>query len=143
MTFQKQYSKSTLKKALCWLDKQDHGWSQHVKDSQVAVQMYLKSNKKEEEEENSFQEELKSFLNEDLGAVSTDFNRSPPAKKRTQPPQQTQAFLEASSLKDNSFCLDKKSLESLELVRKELNIQSREEALRLIIQLGERNLKGL
>ena len=73
MTFQKQYSKSTLKKALCWLDKQDHGWSQHVKDSQVAVQMYLKSNKKEKEEENSFQEELKSFLNEDLGAVSTDF----------------------------------------------------------------------
>ena len=143
MSFQKSYSANTLKKALHWLDKQDHGWSQHIKDSNVAVQMYLKS-KQTEKEESSFQKEIKGFLNEGLGAVSTDFNRSPPAKTEIAPSQKNPAdFYETASLKSNAFSLDEKSLQSLKLAKKELNVKSDQEALRLLIQLGEKNLRRL
>ena len=144
MSFQKNYSENTLKKALHWLDEQDHGWSQHIKDSNVAVQMYLKSHKKEEPEENPFQKEMKSFLSEDIGAVSTDFKQSPPAKDFNKLSlKSAEPFLETNSFKNNSFSLDEKSLQSLELVKKELNIKSNEEALRLLIQLGQKSLNRL
>ncbi|MCZ0932272.1 MAG: hypothetical protein OXJ52_03860 [Oligoflexia bacterium] len=138
MPFHKSYSENTLKKALHWLDKQDHNWPQHIKDSNIAVQMYLKSQKKEEEE-SSFQKELQEFLSQDTGAVSTDFNKSPSAKAVTAPIQKnTRPFLETKT-----FVLDEKSLQALERAKKELNIQSEEEALRLLIQLGQKNLSRL
>lgn len=140
MPFQKSYSEKTLKKALHWLGQQDHGWPQHIKDSNVAVQMYLKSNK-DKKKENSFQKELQEFLNEDIGAVSTDFSSQPPAKNFIETaPKSKPPFLEQSPIKNNSFCLDEKSRQSLELVKKELNIQSDQEALRLLIQLGQKSL---
>ena len=144
MSFYQNHSKNTLKKALHWLDEQDNNWTEHIKDSRVAVQMYLKSQKKEEEDD-SFQKELKAFLKEP-GAVSMALKKSPPAK--------TAPFLENSAklpdtkaenqLKNkNTFSLDEKSQQALEQAKAELNLQSNEEALRLLIQLGQKSLKRL
>ncbi|MDE0091786.1 MAG: hypothetical protein OXN83_00700 [Oligoflexia bacterium] len=137
MSFHPNYSENTLKKALHWLDKQDHNWPQHIKDNRIAVQMYLKSHKKEEEKESFFQKELQGFLNQETGAVSTDFKKSPSAKQSTAPCQETKSF------KSSSFSLDEKSLQAIEKTKKELNIQNEEEALRLLIQLGQKSLNRL
>ena len=139
MPLHKSYSENTLQKALHWLNKQDHNWPQHIKDSNIAVQMYLKSQKTEEEKELSFQKELKEFLSQDPGAVSTDFNKSPSAKTKTAPSQKTARPF----LSEKTFTLDEKSLQALEQTKKELNIQSKEEALRLLIQLGQKSLNRL
>ena len=121
------YSESTLKKALHWLDNQNEDWPQYIKDSNIAVKMYLKSQKKEEEESSSFQKELAGLLGPDTGAVSTDF-KSPPAK---------------TIQKNNSFTLDEKSRLALEQTKKELNIENDNEALKLLIQLGKKSLNRL
>ena len=145
MPFHKNYSENTLKKALHWLDKQEEDWPQYIKDSNIAVQMYLKSQTKEEKENPSpFQKELQSFLGSDTGAVSTDFNKSPSAKATTAPFQKNPlSFLETKSSKNNTFILDEKSLQALEQTKKELNIENDEEALRLLIQLGKKSLNRL
>ena len=142
MPFPKSYSETTLKKALYWLDQQDHGWPQYIKDSRIAVQMYLKSQKKEEE--SLFQKELKEFLDPNMGAVSTDFNKSPSAQAVSAPSQKnTTSVLEISGLKNSVFTLDEKSLLALAQTKKELNIKSDKEALRLLIQLGQKSLSRL
>ena len=142
MSFYQKQSKNTLKKALHWLDEQDNNWIEHIKDSRVAVQMYLKSQKKEEEG-TGFQKELKAFLKEP-GAVSMDFQKSPPAK--TAPYMENSSKFSSLKLEKplkNSFTLDEKSWQALKQAKIELNLQSNEEALRLLIQLGQKSLKRL
>ena len=134
MSFHQNYSESDFKKAMHWLNKQDHNWPQHIKDKNIAVQMYLKSQKKEE---SSFNKELEPFLSQETGAVSTDFKQSPSAPAPVQKNSQT------CYKKPTTFTLDKKSLQALDQIKKEFNIQSDEEALRLIIQLGLKSLNRL
>ena len=142
MPFYKSYSENTLKKALHWLDQQDQGWPQHIKDRNIAVQMYLKS-QKQEEEESSFPKELQDFLGPNMGAVSTDFNKRPPAKATAPCPENKKSFFEKEAGLNKPLLLDEKSRQALEMAKKELNIQSDEEALRLMIQLGRKSLNRL
>ena len=143
MSFYQKQSKNTLKKALHWLDEQDNNWIEHIKDSRVAVQMYLKSQKKEEEG-TGFRKELKAFLKEP-GAISMDFQKSSPAK--TAPYIENKLRFPKENNKNtrnqNTFSLDEKSWQALEQAKMELNLQNDEEALRLLIQLGQKSLKRL
>ena len=144
MSFYQNHSKNTLKKALNWLDEQDNNWTEHIKDSRVAVQMYLKAQKKEEEGAD-FQKELKAFLKEP-GAVSMDFKKSPSAK--TAPYLKNSAMFPNTKAENrlkskDTFSLDEKSQQALEQAKAELNLQSDEETLRLLIQLGQRSLSRL
>ena len=142
MPFYKSYSENTLKKALHWLDQQDQGWPQHIKDRNIAVQMYLKS-QKQEEEESSFPKELQNFLGPNMGAVSTDFNKRPPAKATAPLQEDNKRLFEKEAGPNKPPRLDEKSLQALKTAKKELNIQSDEEALRILIQLGRKNLNRL
>ena len=54
-------SLATIQKALYWLNKQDQNWSHHIKDSNIAVKMYLKSQKKESEACSEFQKKLENY----------------------------------------------------------------------------------
>lgn len=60
MTFQ-DYSKSTVLKALHWLDKQPGDWVEHIKDTNIAVKMYLKS-KNKKKDKSPFQKEIQKLL---------------------------------------------------------------------------------
>lgn len=162
MSVNQNYSEQTVLKALHWLDQQPDNWSEHIKDSNVAVKMYLKSQEKNKEKESSFTKEVtqllkteaeenpsfkqKDFEEEDVGAFLTNKHKtSPPAneplshsffKKETET-----SALEKKEVLSNF--LDEKSLQTLKQTKNQLNIQNEEEALRLLIQLGQNCLKKL
>ena len=52
-------------------------------------------------------------------------------------------FSESSGLGPQTFVLDERSLQSLEETKKEWNLQSSQDALRLLIQAGEKSLNRL
>ncbi|MCY4320851.1 MAG: hypothetical protein OXC37_00380 [Bdellovibrionaceae bacterium] len=140
----KSYSKNTLKEAFNWLDKQEHNWSKYIKDSNIAIQMYMKSQKEKEKKKTNFQKELQGFLKENIGAISTDFNNQPPANKLRAPFEKNiPSFLENKDLQNKAFTLDEKSLQALEKTKKELNISCNKEALKILIQLGQKSLNRL
>ena len=56
------YSKQIVLKALKWLDNQPGNWAELIKDQNIAVKMYLKSQRKNRSEESSFKKELRPFL---------------------------------------------------------------------------------
>ena len=56
------YPKQIVLKALQWLDNQPDNWAEHIKDSNIAVKMYLKSKGQNKEKLSSFNKEMKEFL---------------------------------------------------------------------------------
>ena len=54
------YSRPTVLKALHWLNEQPHRWAHHIKDSNIAVRMYLKSQK--QNRESNFKKEIQKFI---------------------------------------------------------------------------------
>ena len=181
-------SPATIQKALYWLSKQDQNWSQYIEDSNTAVKMYLKSQKRQTES-SKFQKKLEKFCSKEkegaflIAAASFDkkqelksqtsfLKEAPPQKShqkketaikkewiycesksfagskplalhRKSAPSKEALFSESSSLSPQTFALDKRSLQSLEETKKEWNLQSSQEALRLLIQAGEKSLNRL
>lgn len=155
-----------LKQALHWLNQQPDNWAKYIKDSDVAVKMYRKSqnhnhkacsfkkeiqkvlNAKPEEEDPLKQHSLKDLT----GAVlikksSPHFKTYIEVQKPTSPPaiNSTSCLSEKEEVKTRSpaFVLDKKSLETVMNTKKDLNIQDDQEVLRLLIQIGRKNLDQL
>ena len=168
MPFNHHYPEPTVLKALHWLDKQPNNWTEYIKDTNIAVKLYLKSQYKDNKAESNFTKEIKQFLKtkdknskskEPVGAFLT--NKQPPSalksdfKKKQSPlppadryfnnllptKEKDSSFLEAKA--QRAFFLDEKSWESLEKTKKKLNVQNEEEVLRLLIQLGRNSLEKL
>lgn len=166
MSLNSQQSRQTLQKALHWLEKQPGNWSELIKDSDVAVKMYLKSQNKssinskenwvkevspflkpepdklDSIETQSFRKkEVFSLTKKDSPSNNSDISRkgqnSPPADWADLLPQKK------TSTQKKAFFLDQVSLSALEKTKKELNLEKEEEALRLLIQLGQQSLKKL
>ena len=55
----------TVLKALHWLNKQPDNWAEHIKDTNVAVKMYLKSQNKCNKQKSSFSKEITQLLTKD------------------------------------------------------------------------------
>ena len=163
MSLNKPHSKQTLLKALHWLDQQPDNWSEHITDSQVAVQMYLKSLKKEEGK-SALAKELSPFVKKELkGFVPTQKESSSKSlfeskekfpklsfsnEKSASPPADGNELLpkkkeEVSAFSRKSFYLDKFSQKTLEQTKKALNLKEEEEVLRLLIQLGQKSLQKI
>ena len=149
MSLNHRYSKPTVLKALHWLNQQPHNWAEHIKDSNIAVKMYLKSqNTKNQEEEPSFKKEMQQFLKEDKNSEEEEPAGAVLIKKSSPPvdwPSDSSDFKEKQPTlslekKHPAFFLDEKSRGTLEKVKKELNIEQDQEALRVLIQLGQRSL---
>ena len=163
MSFHPNHPEPTVLKALHWLNKQPDNWVEHIKDTNIAVKMYLKSqNKCNKQKSTTFSKEITQLLTKDegfkseepLGAFLTD--RLPAECKEEQKPSPPADQLVSSSLsednadhlfpekkKSQSFFLDEKSLHSLEKTKKELNMESEQETLRLLIQLGQKSIEKL
>ena len=62
MSLNHKHSQQTVVKALHWLDKQPDNWINHITDSNIAVKMYLKSQKNSRENPSAFEKELKTLL---------------------------------------------------------------------------------
>ena len=162
MSLSSHYSKSTMLKALRWLNEQPHHWASHIKDSNIAVHMYLKSQKQNKESE--FKKEIQQFIKapkikneEPPGAVLRKalkpYNRASPPASGPDSKQEAPLFFPADQKRKESdplvcsnqssaeIFLDKRSLEALEAVKRELNMQSRQEALKLLIQMGWKSLQ--
>ncbi len=88
------YSQQTVLEAIHWLKGQPDNWAEYIKDSNIAVKMYLKSCKKDEKKESFFKKESNQFLSQktedagpfkehnlkeeqELGACLTDTNHRP------------------------------------------------------------------
>ena len=163
MSLNEQHSKQTLLKALHWLDQQPDNWSEHIKDSNLAVKMYLKSQNKEEKT-SSLAKELSPFVKkgtEERASQKTEaflkesFEKKEPSPKLSlsqnkdlSPPADWSKLLpkkkEEISLSSNkSLCMDELSQKALEQTKKDLNLQKEEEALRLLIQLGRKSLQKI
>lgn len=165
MPFSEQHSKQTLLKALHWLDQQPDNWSEHIKDSQVAVQMYLKSQNKETKTSTNCTKEFSPFLKKELKedsssgqkkassdtlcekkeaspktSLSKESHSSPPADWIDLLPKKKE---EISLSKNKSLYLDEFSQKTLEQTKKDLNLPREEEALRLLIQLGRKALQKI
>ena len=148
MSLNHRYSEPTVLKALHWLNQQPHNWAEHIKDSNIAVKMYLKSqNKKNQEEEPPFKKEIQQFLKEDKNSEKEEPAGAVLIKKSSPPanwPSDSSDFKERQPVlleeKHPAFFLDEKSWDALEKVKKELNIEQDQEALRVLIQLGQRSL---
>lgn len=162
MSLNQNYSEQTVLKALHWLNRQPDNWSEHVKDSNVAVKMYLKSQKKNGKKESSFAKEVAQVL-------KTEVEESPPFRQEELKEEELGAFLmnkpQTSSPANGSLhnslfeediktsvsegkktlidFLDERSLQTLKQTKSQLNIRSEEEALRLLVQLGRNCLEKL
>lgn len=142
MSLDMKAEKPLVLKALHWLEKQPHNWSSHIKDSNVAVRMYLKSQKKKEGEM-AFQKELQDFVKgrekkeEATGAqiIKKDFSPKKADRGKEEPALKDRSSLSFKTPWDLN-ALDERSLEALDLVKDQLNLQNKEEALRALIQLG-------
>lgn len=163
MSFDHSYSDPTVVKALHWLNQQPDNWAEHIKDSNIAVKMYLKSQKQNKAKESSFKKEIKQFLKKDTkteeeqeptGAFLRKNHKplfdphwtenpkiSPSADSKSSSIEKEEPLLKRKEQK--LFSLDEKSLEALKKTIKELNIHSEQEALRMLIQLGRKNLEKL
>lgn len=162
MSLNQRYSEQTVLKALNWLDKQPDNWSEHIKDSNIAVKMYLKSQGKNKERKLAFTKEIKQFLKtedeeaspfrekileekEPLGAFLTKQTASPPANWPSNISFPTQEK-EPPILKEEKSLvelLDEKSRQALKTTKSQLNLEQEEEALKLLIQLGRNCLEKL
>jgi len=173
-------SPATVQKALHWLYKQDENWSKHIKDSNTAVKMYLKSHKKVTPP-SQFQKKLSAVCEADFAVqiknntvkessktfqkFSKNFNNSLSAGTPESPPQKdlSQKYLRNPGVpadklpffsKKEAPCqedqqegqdvrLDPRSLQTIEDIKKEWNLKSLEESLRLLIQAGKKSLNRL
>ncbi len=63
MPFRSHYPKPVVLKALHWLKEQPDDWIERVKDVNVAVRMYLKSQGQNKERPSDFSKEIKQLLN--------------------------------------------------------------------------------
>ena len=169
MSLNQSGSEQTILKALHWLDKQPDNWAEHIKDTNIAVKMYLKSQKPNPS--NSFTKEIKTFL-KTKDKESASFQQQSPTEEelidafltnkemplacssvsqnqKPSPPAKLSEFV--SKEKEETlfpkekmpFFLDKISLQTLEKTKQDLNIEKEEEALRLLIQLGRNSLQKL
>ena len=147
-----------LSKALHWLDKQPDNWDKYIKDSHVAIQMYLKAQAPKKKE--CFKKEIQKFLKPAIDKTSPSHNEiikeeeatflikkenpSSALEKEDSSPPATDSFFPK---KKDPFCpekfffLDKKSIESLKETKKHLNIEKEDEALRVLIQIGKSTLQ--
>ena len=168
MSVHLSYSEQTVLKALQWLDKQPHNWANHITDTNIAVKMYLKSQKKQEWH-SPFAKEIKKIIGaektenlnpqeEPTGAFlikqplpSLNVLQQSVLQKQTSSPanfhsnkascnKEEEDFF-PEERKKQSFVLDEKSLQALEEVKKEFNIEKEEEALRFLIQFAQKSLK--
>ena len=171
MPFYQNYPQNTVFKALEWLKQQPGGWSQHIKDSNIAVKMYLKSKKHTLATESDFKKELKeleqgstqktkeAFKTKEFTEAGAVLINQQPAKQKLELKKELAhnphkkpcpvggisekssklALLKQSLCEKQAFYLDQKSLKSLKQVKDILNIQQDEEALRLLIQLGQKS----
>ena len=131
----------TVQKALQWLNQQDKEWIKDFQDPELAVRLYLKSQKPEKKPKKNFiiKEEMGAFLKE---KESIKISKSLNFKATQHFEQKT----ESDSLAKNSteaFYLDKTSFQKLEQIKEEWNLESRSSALRLLIQAGYKNLNRL
>ena len=156
MPFYQNHSETTVKKALHWLNEQDNDWSKHIKDSNIAVKMYLKSQKKERE--SSSQKEIQNSFLKETGAVLKNFSaqKSPPANfspaenfdslknlRKSKLDKEDSNLSEQTKPSEEVLHLDEKSRQALKQTKKELNLESEKEVLRLLIQLGRKSLNKL
>ena len=166
MSIHSNHPEPTVLKALHWLNKQPDNWAEHIKDTNIAVKMYLKSQNKCDKQSNkqksTFSKEITQLLTKDeefkneepLGAFLTnklpaeykeEQTPSPPADQPFSSPlsedKANHLFLEKKEAR--SFFLDEKSLNSLEKTKKELNMKNEQETLRLLIQLGRKSIEKL
>ena len=153
-----QHNRQTIQKALGWLRQQPQDLTSHITDVNLAVKLYLNSQKKEENNNSSFTEELqrlsgitqnkkeKQGITEIIEAHSAAFTHQKSFSD-------SEEFLPEDTLplenkeKENkeerlSFLLDKKSKEALEKAQNQLNIPM-EETLKALIQLGCHSLQTL
>ncbi|MBC6414788.1 MAG: hypothetical protein GDA46_00110 [Bdellovibrionales bacterium] len=154
-----QNSPATIQKALYWFNKQDKSWLEHIEDSNTIVKMYLNSQKKSEED-SKFQTQVEKFsAREKIGAtlISNDFSEKKIINSEslhTKTLENSNPFSNLTKFQSKNlslkttppsqiFTLDEKSLQNLEETKKELNLQSTQEALRLLIQLGKKTLNRL
>jgi len=160
MSFHPNHPEPTVLKALNWLNKQPENWAEPIKDTNIAVKMYLKSQNKWNKQKSTFSKEIKQLLTkeenfkgeEPFGAVLTNKlsenfkeKASPSADQPLPNPlsedNTDHLFLEKKE--SRSFFLDEKSLNALEKTKKELNLESEQETLRLLIQLGRKSIEKL
>lgn len=117
-SYQQQYSRQTIQKALAWLKNQQQELAEHITDINLVVKLYLK-NKERIPTCNSFTKELIAL----------------------NPEKQTKSkSIDKPSL--SSLSLDINSQEAIEKARAQLNIPSKE-ALKVLIQLGAKALQTL
>ena len=65
MSINHNSSKPVVLKALHWLNKQPDNWGEHIKDTNIAVKMYLKNQNKPKESPSPFAREIKQFVKEE------------------------------------------------------------------------------
>ena len=140
-----KHSSQVVQKAMQWLSEQGSDWPKHIQDSNIAVQLYLKS-RKTVKKDSSFQKELESFINS--GAILKEPVKSPSLSFENQQNflQRKEMDLVLKAPQDNSksaFYLDEKSFQSVKQIQEEWNLESLSSALRLLIQTGHKNLNRL
>ena len=110
--YQENSSPATIQKALYWLNKQDENWSKHIKDSNTAVKMYLKSHKKPSQA-SPFQKKLEKFCETNFGVLLQKPHQSL-SPETLSPPQENLAESQLTiSVKKETYNQDSyKSFES-------------------------------
>jgi len=136
------YTKTTIKKALSWLNEQQSDWSLYIKDINVAVRLYLKSHRQDKlkMKKNVFTEELKKIM----------YNSSCTPSEKTSPSlsfyEEKKDSLPLANRKElTSFFkedfLDKRSQDLIHKTKDQLNMTCSEDVLRLLLQLGYQTLQ--
>ena len=146
-----QHNRQTVQKALGWLRQQPQDLTGHITDVNLAVKLYLNSQKKEENNNSSFTEELqrlsgitqnkkeKQGITEIIEAHSAAFIHQRSFSDSEEFLPEDPFPLENKEKKNKeerlSFLLDEKSKEALKKAQNQLNIPM-EETLKALIQLG-------
>lgn len=108
-----QYSHQTLFKALHWLKQQPEGISSHIKDSRIAVKMYLKS-QDQHQTDSQWSKSLSKYLKisnsqqkDKLASLESTFKNNKLKKTKTNKLAIEQLNLSTKDL--NNTCLDKQA----------------------------------
>ena len=145
---QQAYSKQIILKALKWLDSQPGNWAELIKDQNIAVKMYLKSQRKNKEEESSFKKELSPFLKTETKESSPFKEQSPEQelgaflknKPETPSPLKEELFRGREALKNKAFLENRPVLESQNVLDKTQALESQKQEA---VFLDEKSLQAL
>lgn len=133
------YTKETLTKAFAWLQEQTEEVKDLATSPEVLVGLYHRAKRRTDFpniDAQGFKKELQS-LNTELKPKPQKTTEAPtPAKE----PQTTAKEQQASN---NRLSLDEKTQNCLNEVQKEMNLSSPEEALRLLVATGYKQIKPI